>query len=97
MPRSLREILENADALARQFEDYTPGEEEFAYAEALAAVHRAVLARAEAEGDLAEAVAAARRAGAPWTSIGTTLGTSGEAARQRYGHYGDHRLVRWAG
>jgi hypothetical protein len=36
-------------------------------------------------GRIAEAVAAAREAGVYWSAIGGMLGTSGEAARKRYG------------
>ncbi len=41
--------------------------------------------RAATERRLAEAVTAARTAGASWSAIGGMLGTSGEAARKRYG------------
>jgi len=85
MPRTVKEIIEQAEQLARRFEDYEPDPADRPRAESLAAVHRAVLARAEAEAALAEAVAQARQAGVSWASIGARLGTSGEAARQRYG------------
>jgi hypothetical protein len=42
-------------------------------------------ARADAERRLAEAVEVARDDGHSWSSIGAMVGTSGEAARQRYG------------
>jgi hypothetical protein len=51
----------------------------------LAALHRAVLDRATAEAAIVEAVNRARDHGQSWDSIGRRLGTSGEAARQRYG------------
>ena len=41
--------------------------------------------RKQFERDVRAAVGAARRAGATWVSIGRYLGTSSEAARQRYG------------
>jgi hypothetical protein len=41
---------------------------------------------AQAERDISEAVAVARAEGHSWAAIGAMLGTSGEAARQRYGH-----------
>jgi hypothetical protein len=37
-----------------------------------------------AEQTLTESVARAWRAGLSWSVVGSTLGTSGEAARQRY-------------
>jgi hypothetical protein len=48
-------------------------------------LHRAALRRAEAEAAVAEAVDTARGHGQSWEAIGRRLGTSGEAARQRYG------------
>lgn len=44
-----------------------------------------VIARSEAERTLVTVVRAAHGKGHSWQSIGTLLGTSGEAARQRYG------------
>ncbi|MEI2643129.1 MAG: hypothetical protein U0R27_13940 [Candidatus Nanopelagicales bacterium] len=83
MPRSVRDIINSADELARQFEQMQP---QRCASPALAAIHRAVVARAQAEAELVEAVAAARREGQSWAHIGAYLGTSGEAARQKYGH-----------
>ena len=50
----------------------------------LAAIHRAVMARAQSEADLVTSVASARGAGHSWAEIGTYLGITGEAARQKY-------------
>lgn len=86
MPRTVKEILEHADELARRFENFEPNAEQLAYAAELGALHQAVLARGDAEHQLVQAIKQARDAGAPWSAIGTLLGTSGEAARQRYGH-----------
>ena len=85
MPRSVREILEQAEALAHRFEEEEPDGGHEAGAEALAALHRAVLDRATAEVAIVEAVNRARDHGQSWDAIGRRLGTSGEAARQRYG------------
>lgn len=85
MPRSLKEILESADELAARFEAHEPDDEEIKHAAALRAVREAFRHRAEAEGDLAEAVERARADGHSWAAIGAMVGTSGEAARQRYG------------
>jgi hypothetical protein len=84
MPRTAQEILDHADELAARFENAEPGE--LRDATALRAVRDAVLARAAAEANLVEAVAHARRDGHSWAAIGAMVGTSGEAARQRYGH-----------
>lgn len=50
-----------------------------------AALRRAVMSRSDAERSLKEAVLAARDRGYSWRTIGSLVGTSGEAARQRYG------------
>lgn len=89
MPRSVEEILERADEVAARFEDHDPGPT--IDASALRDVRLAFLERAEAERSLVHAVTAARTEGHSWASIGAMLGTSGEAARQRYGQPGPQR------
>lgn len=84
MPRTAREIIAHADDLATRFEAHEPSDD-IRDASALRDVRDAVLARAAAERQITEAVAAARADGHSWASIGAMLGTSGEAARQRYG------------
>ena len=84
MPRSLQEIIEQADTLANKFEDLEPSGERVD-AERLGLIRHAAIERAEAERHVVEAVALARKDGLSWASIGAALGTSGEAARQRYG------------
>lgn len=83
MPRSLQEILEHADELERRFADHAPAD--VRDAEPLRTLRDAVTERAATERRIAEAVAAARKAGASWSAVGGMLGTSGEAARKRYG------------
>lgn len=85
MPRTMQEIIDHADELARRFADHEPDPEHVRDADALAKVRALVLARSAAERDLGAAVAAARDEGHSWAAIGAMLGTSGEAARQRYG------------
>lgn len=85
MPRSVQDILDHADALAQRFEDYEPSPGDERDPEAFAALRRAVMSRSDAERSLAEAVLAAREHGYSWRMIGSLIGTSGEAARQRYG------------
>jgi hypothetical protein len=85
MPRSLEQILAQADELADRFELHEPGESEVRDAAALRAVRADAIKRARAEADIAGAVARARGEGHSWQAIGAMLGTSGEAARQRYG------------
>jgi hypothetical protein len=84
MPRSIQEILDHADELAQRFENYEPGEgDELPVEEYL--LQRAALARARSEREIVDAVAAARMAGISWNKIGKILGTSPQAAQQRYG------------
>jgi hypothetical protein len=49
------------------------------------ALRLAAVRRAEADRALLEAVVDARQHHVSWAAIGSLLGTSGEAARQRYG------------
>ena len=83
MPRSAQQILDPAEVAAR-FEQHEPGDDVHD-ADALRAICDAFLARADAERALLDAVAQARHDGHLWASIGAMVGTSGEAARQRYG------------
>ena len=83
MPRSIQEILDQADELAKKFEDYEPEATDERPVEEYM-LERAVLARARSERQVAAAVIAARAAGASWQKIGGLLGTSAQAAQQRY-------------
>ena len=85
MPRSAQEILDRADALAARFERHEPDGHEVRDAGALRLVREAFQRRADAERRLTDAVVAARSDGHSWAAIGAMVGTSGEAARQRYG------------
>lgn len=80
--RTLQQVIDSADELAEAFEKAEPSEA--LNAQPLRAIREAATRRAHAEADLARAVAAARKAKLPWSAIGMHLGTSGEAARQRY-------------
>jgi hypothetical protein len=85
MPRNVDDILKHADDLARRFEEYVPRPGDKRPGPAEQGLLDAIAAQARAERQLIEAVREARRSGMPWASIGTAVGTSGEAARQRYG------------
>jgi hypothetical protein len=86
VPRSVEEILEQADALATHFENYHPHEDDEVDPRVTAQLRAAVLERSDAERHIVDAIKVARAAGMTWTVIGTFVGTSGEAARQRYSH-----------
>ncbi|HEY5320144.1 MAG TPA: hypothetical protein VIJ76_04625 [Galbitalea sp.] len=85
MPKTLRERLDHLEALAKVFEDYEPRTEDERDVAPRNALMRAVERRAAAERDIADGVAAMRAANYPWWSIGEVLGTTGQAAQQRYG------------
>lgn len=85
MPRSMDELIARADELADKFEAYEPRDEDRGNEPPLLVLRRAAYRRSLAERDLADAVREARRVGASWSKIGDELGTTGEAARQRYG------------
>ena len=84
MPRSIQDILDHADELARRFQDFDPDHaNEVPVEEYL--LQRAVVARARSEQQLIDTVVNARSAGLSWQKIGSLLGTSAQAAQQRYG------------
>ncbi|MCR6713486.1 MAG: hypothetical protein NVV57_12735 [Demequina sp.] len=85
MPRSLEDLIANADSLADAFEAYEPNPEDFdAPMPPLMVVKLAAFRRAQAEKDLADAISKGREAGLSWRELGEAIGTSGEAVRQRY-------------
>ncbi|MEE9297644.1 MAG: hypothetical protein V3V29_01230 [Acidimicrobiia bacterium] len=84
MPRSIQDILDHAEDLALRFEEYEPDEaDERSVEEYL--LRRAALSRAQSERQIVDAVGRARATGIPWSKIGEILGTSAQAAQQRYG------------
>jgi hypothetical protein len=85
----MQQIMDAAEQLADRFESYKPDPDDRRDPAPLGALRDAVCGRACAEAALVDAVAAARAAGYSWTTIGALLGTSGEAARQRYGQFAD--------
>lgn len=84
VPRSIDELIAHADEIADRFENYEPQDSD-RREPPLLALRRLAYRRSLVERELAEAVRDARGAGASWAKIGNELGTSGEAARQRYG------------
>ena len=83
--KTVEEILAHAEELAERFENYDPrGEGDELDLSAVALLRAAVAERSEADRHVLEAVPAAQAAGQSWSAIGSFIGTSGEAARQRY-------------
>lgn len=85
MPRSIEEILAHADELATKFENFERRDEDYVDGKAYIALRAVVHERADVEQRVVEAVQFARERGTSWAKIGRVLGTTGEAARQRYG------------
>ncbi|RPF27274.1 hypothetical protein [Georgenia muralis] len=84
--RSVADIKARADEFADAFENYDPklGDQD-APVPPVMAVKLAAWRRDAAERELADAVRAARDQRLSWREVGEAIGTSGEAARQRYG------------
>lgn len=84
--RSIDDIKARADELADAFENYDPkpGDRD-APVPPVMSVKLAAWRRDTAERELADAVRAARKQRLSWREVGEAIGTSGEAARQRYG------------
>jgi hypothetical protein len=86
MQRTVQHILDHADQLAKRFEEYELSATDERNPQAFIELRDAVLSRSAAERSVKDAVEHARNHGYSSTSIGSLIGTSGEAARQRYGH-----------
>jgi len=84
MPRSIQDILDHADELAARFENYEPEPTDQRPVEEYL-LERAALARARSERQIVDAIIAARAKNVSWQRIGELLGTSAQAAQQRYG------------
>ena len=87
MPRSIHDLIsdEEAEALADRFEQYEPKPEDELDIKIYLGLRDAAAARLQVERGIFDLVLRAREDGFSWNLIGTLLGTSGEAARQRYG------------
>jgi len=85
MPRSLHDILEHAQHLADRFERIEDSELREVPVEEYV-LTRAVINLARSEEALIDAITRARLAGLTWQRIGDSIGTSAQAAQQRYGH-----------
>lgn len=83
--RSITDIKARADEFADAFENYVPkSSDRDAPLPPVMAVKLAAWRRDAAERELAAAVQAAREQRLSWREVGDAIGTSGEAARQRY-------------
>lgn len=87
MPRTREQLQQAADDAERWLDSLDPAAIASPDADAshLRRIGAAVGSAAASQTELAEAVAAAREHGHTWTQIATMLGTSRQAARERYG------------
>jgi len=87
MPRTQAQLQQAADDAERWLESLDPAAIASPEADAsrLRRISSAVKAAAASQAELVAAVAAAREHGHTWTQIATMLGTSRQAAQERYG------------
>jgi len=85
MSPTLQEILDNAEQLADAAEAHEPAPAEERDPASWHALRNAVAARATADQQITTAVQQMREAKYSWATIGGLLGTSAQAAQQRYG------------
>lgn len=87
MPRTREQLQQAADDTERWLDSLDPAAIASPNADArhLRRIGAAVRCAAASQTELAEAVAAAREHGHTWTQIATMLGTSRQAAQERYG------------
>lgn len=87
MPRTRAQLQQAADDAERWLDSLDPAAIASPDADAshLRRLGAAVRAASSSQVELADAVAAARNHGHSWTQIATMLGTSRQAAQERYG------------
>ena len=96
MPRSLNELIKHADFYAKQFEDYPTSADDAIDSATFNALWAAGEQKSTIENSIAELVVKARSENMSWKLIGQVLGTTGEAARQRYGSLAKRKPKRTA-
>lgn len=87
VPRTREQLQHAADEAERWLDSFDPAalSSPDADASALRRISAAVRAEATSQAELADAVTAARKHGHTWSQIATMLGTSRQAAQERYG------------
>ncbi len=87
MPRTREQLQQAAEEAERWLDSLDPADLARPEADAtcLRRIGSAVRATATSQAELADAVADARQHGHTWTQIATMLGTSRQAAQERYG------------
>lgn len=90
MPRTKEELAQAAADTGAWLDALDPDAEDWDDPADLRAIADALQGVAQAEHDLAEAVAASRRQERNWAEIGMALGITRQAARQRFGRRQRH-------
>lgn len=85
MPKSVQEVIDNLENYQAMISNFAPSSENEVDVETFRQLREAALERIKLEKQIAMLVNQARENNFSWSFIGTILGTSGEAARQRYG------------
>jgi hypothetical protein len=93
MPRTREQLQQAADDAERWLDSLDPAAIASTDTDAsrLLRIAEAVRKVASSQVELADAVAAARAHGHTWTQIATMLGTSRQAAQERYGERAERR------
>lgn len=86
MPKSVEDILANAENLSKSIREFEPSKKDEKDVRVFKALQNAAMQRSLVEKNLVKQINKARDNGYSWSLIGSFLGTSGEAARQRYGN-----------
>ena len=86
MPKSVEDILANAENLSKRIRDFEPSKKDEKDVKVFKALQDAAMQRSLVEKNLVKQIKQARVNGYSWSLIGSFLGTTGEAARQRYGN-----------
>ena len=84
MPKSIKDILSNADYLSERLKQYEPDPKDERDVKIFKSLQQAVIEKSLVEENLLKIIKKARKNGYSWSLIGSFLGTSGEAARQKY-------------
>jgi hypothetical protein len=79
-------VAHDTERLLSELEDQDPGDLAWEDVSDLSAIGQAMRTVDDAERGLVLAVATARLHGRSWAEIGAVLGTSKQAAQQRFGH-----------
>ncbi|NBQ43227.1 MAG: sigma-70 family RNA polymerase sigma factor [Mycobacteriaceae bacterium] len=93
MPRTREQLQQAAEAAEQWLDSLDPAAIDLANADAsrLRRIGNAVRAVASSQNELASAVAAAREHGHTWSQIAAMLGTSRQAAQERFGNLAKRR------